>query len=245
MTGIEVCANSLPSALAAQEGGAIRVEFCDNLAEGGTTPSAGQLLLARQSLHIGLWPIIRPRGGDFLYSDLEFRIMQEDIKLCKSIGCDGVVTGILMADGQIDTARMRQLVELALPMPLAFHRAFDMSRNFEEALGELIGLGIKRVLSSGGKSSAWAGRETLAALVKLAQAQIEIMPGAGVNAENIGELRATGATQFHASCKTSISSRMNFRNHDALMGSLTDEYSYEQTTAARVRELVNALQAAG
>ncbi|WP_129715630.1 copper homeostasis protein CutC [Pedobacter sp. SYP-B3415] len=241
MRGIEVCANSLPSALAAQEGGAIRVEFCDNLAEGGTTPSAGQLQLAREMLGIELWPIIRPRGGDFLYTGLEYSVMKADIEFCKSTGCDGIVTGILDQDGNIDLARMAELIALAAPLPVAFHRAFDMTNAPCQALEDLIRLGIVRILTSGAGKSAIAGKDTIADLVRQAAGRIEIMPGAGVNAQNIAELATTGAEQFHASCKVHIPSNMLFRNTDALMGSLTDEYSFEQTTPEKVRELVDAL----
>lgn len=147
--GLEVCANGYESALAAQNGGAKRVELCDNLAEGGTTPSYAQIALAKKNLSIEIWPIIRPRGGDFLYTDLEFELIKEDIKICKSLNCDGIVIGILKANGEIDTERCATLIQLAKPLPVSFHRAFDMSNNLEKSLEDLIELGIVRVLSSG------------------------------------------------------------------------------------------------
>ncbi|WP_412468818.1 copper homeostasis protein CutC [Pedobacter sp. KLB.chiD] len=239
---LEVCANSYQSAVAAQNGGAKRVEFCDNLAEGGTTPSYGQLLLAKKNLSIEVWPIIRPRGGDFLYSEMEFAIMKEDIKICKSLNCDGVVIGILQADGAIDKERCAELIQLAKPMGVAFHRAFDMSNDMDQALEDLISLQIKRVLTSGGSSSAILGAEKLAQLVKKANGRITIMPGAGINEKNIKTLiEQTGATQFHASAKEFVSSKMEFRNTESKMGTVKDEYRYELTSENRVKALVDCI----
>lgn len=239
MIQMEVCANSLSSALAAQEGGAVRVEFCDNLPEGGTTPSYAQLKLAKELLHISVYPIIRPRGGDFLYSDLEFRIMKEDIKMCKSLNCDGVVIGILNADGSIDKVRCAELIELAKPMKITFHRAFDMCNDLEKGLEDLIELGCERVLTSGAAASALAGAEQIKTLIKQAAGRISIMPGAGVKIENIAEIiRITGAKEFHASAKHAIKSEMQFRNPNLSMGTSEDEFSYDQTDANTVRNLI-------
>ncbi|GGE64030.1 copper homeostasis protein [Pedobacter psychrotolerans] len=244
MSGIlEVCANSYTSAVAAQLGGAKRVEFCDNLAEGGTTPSYGQIKLAKQNLNIAIWPIIRPRGGDFLYSELEFNLMKEDVKICKSLNCEGVVIGILKEDGSVDITRCQELIELAKPMKVAFHRAFDMCNDMEKALEDLIGMGIVRVLSSGGASSAYLGINQLAKLIKQANGRITIMPGAGINAGNIKELYLkTGATDFHASAKAFVESKMEYRNVTAKMGSIEDEYRYELTSEEKVRELVAEIE---
>ncbi|KQR70128.1 copper homeostasis protein CutC [Pedobacter sp. Leaf176] len=240
--GLEVCANGYESALNAQIGGAKRVELCDNLAEGGTTPGYGQIALSKKNLTIEIWPIIRPRGGDFLYSDFEFDLMKEDIKLCKSINCDGIVFGILKADGSIDKSRCAELIELAKPLPVAFHRAFDMSNNMEKALEDLIDLGIVRVLSSGGASSAIDGAEKLANLVRQADGRISIMPGAGVNESNIAKLIAkTGAKEFHASAKAFVVSKMEFRNTTTKMGSIDDEYQYELTSVEKVKGLVKII----
>lgn len=239
MTEMEVCANSVSSALAAQLGGAKRVELCANLAEGGTTPSYAEIAMARNMLIIELFPIIRPRGGDFLYSDLEFELMKQDIQICKKLKCDGIVTGILTAEGKIDKKRCAELVELAKPMEVAFHRAFDMTDNLEEALEDIISLGIVRILSSGGKASAIAGAEILAKLVIKAGHRIIIMPGAGINTSNIKELiRQTGAKEFHASARRQLDSRMIFRNKELNMGSETDEYSYSLTDTQLVRNLL-------
>lgn len=241
---LEVCANGYESALAAQKGGAKRVELCDNLAEGGTTPSYAQIALSKKNLQIEIWPIIRPRGGDFLYNELAFNLMLEDIKICKSLNCDGVVIGILDEEGNIDKTRCKQLITLAHPLPVSFHRAFDMCNNMNQALEDLIELGIVRVLSSGGASSALNGAEKLAELVKQANNRISIMPGAGINETNIKTLiEITGATHYHASAKSFVKSSMRYQNTDSKMGSIADEYQYELTSVEKVRQLVQNLSA--
>lgn len=238
---MEVCANSLHSAIAAEEGGAIRVEFCDNLAEGGTTPSYAQIAMAKKLLKIEVYPIIRPRGGDFLYSELEFELMKEDIKMCRSLNCDGVVIGILKADGRVDKERCSELIALADGMGVTFHRAFDMSRNLFEALEDIIELGFERILTSGGESSALRGISKLTALVRQADGRISIMPGAGVNFNNIAEIiHNTGAHEFHASARTSVSSGMQFRNPRLNMGAVADEFSYDLTDSHLVKNLIEA-----
>lgn len=242
MISLEICANSFSSALAAEIGGAIRVELCENMAEGGTTPSYAQIKWCKERLNIQIWPIIRPRGGDFLYSDDEFEIMKEDIKICKTLNSDGVVTGILLANGEIDKQRCAELIELAKPMPIAFHRAFDMSNDLEKALEDLIKLGFVRVLTSGGAENAYKGLETLTRLVKQANGRIEIMPGAGINPQNIIEIKEkTGALNFHSSARVKVMSKTEYRNQITKMGSLEDEYQYEQTSAALVKQMVEKL----
>jgi copper homeostasis protein len=239
MINMEVCANSLHSALAAQEGGAIRVELCDNLPEGGTTPSYAQIALAKKILDIQVYPIIRPRGGDFLYSDLEFELMKEDVSMCRSLGCDGVVIGILKANGAVDVTRCKQLINLADPMGVTFHRAFDMSSDLFKALEDIIELGCERILSSGGEASALQGAEVLASLINQAGRRISIMPGAGVSAQNISEIiRITGAKEFHASARKAVKSDMEFRNPRLNMGVLADEFSYHVTDSHVVKTLI-------
>lgn len=239
MVNMEVCANSLESALAAQKGGAIRVELCDNLPEGGTTPSYAQIALAKKTLSIKVYPIIRPRGGDFLYSELEFNLMKTDIKTCKALNCDGVVIGILKADGSIDKERCAELIELANPMPVTFHRAFDMSYDLETSLEAIISLGCERILTSGGESSAINGAEMIAKLIKQAAGRIIIMPGAGINADNIAKLiTTTGASEFHASARHVVKSNMIYKNPRLNMGSTADEFSYDLTDADTVKKLI-------
>lgn len=239
---LEVCANSFSSAIAAQNGGAIRIELCENMAEGGTTPSYAQIKFCVEKLNIEVWPIIRPRGGDFLYSDDEFELMKEDIKNCKTLNCDGVVFGILSAHGEIDKKRCAELISLAKPMPVAFHRAFDMSNNLEKALEDLIEIGIVRVLTSGGAENAYNGIEKLAKLVTQANGRIEIMPGAGINPQNILEIATkTGAFVFHSSARIKVSSNMQFRNQTTKMGSVNDEYQYEQTSEELVKKMLEKI----
>jgi copper homeostasis protein len=240
--GLEICANSYPSALAAQKGGANRIELCENMAEGGTTPSYAQIKLCKEKLNIPIWPIIRPRGGDFLYSDDEFELMKEDIKICKTLNCDGVVTGILLANGEIDKNRCAELIELAKPMPISFHRAFDMSNDLEKALEDLIDLGFIRVLTSGGTENAFNGMEMIAKLINQADGRLEIMPGAGINPDNISTIATrTGAKNFHSSARVFVKSKMEYRNSKTNMGSVEDEYQYQQTSSELVKEMVEKL----
>jgi len=212
---LEICANSVQSALAAQSGGADRVEFCQQLEVGGVTPSAGQILQARAQLSIGMHILIRPRGGDFLYSALEFEEMKADIRFCREAGCDGVVIGLLQADGQIDRDRTAELVALAGPMQVTFHRAFDVCRDPYEALESIISTGCVRLLTSGMRNTAMEGAQLIHTLVKQAGERIDIMPGSGINEHNLATLAAiTGARSFHASAKTTRPSGMQYVNAD-------------------------------
>lgn len=239
---LEICANSFTSAQIAQNGGAHRVELCDNMAEGGTTPSFAQVSLCLSRLKIEVWPILRPRGGDFLYSDDEFELMKIDLLNFKKMGCPGVVTGILLANGKIDKKRNAELMALALPMPLAFHRAIDMTDDVVEALEDIIELGFVRVLSSGTMQNAIEGAGILAQMVKQANGRIEIMPGAGVNASNIAQLAATTqAKTFHSSARTTLISKMEFKNIQSKMGDVDDEFSYQQSDSAKIKAMVDAL----
>lgn len=240
---LEICANSVESAIAAQQGGADRIELCTNLTEGGTTPSYGQIKWCVENLRLEVWPLIRPRGGDFLYSDAEFEIILEDISYCKQIDCNGVVTGLLNENGEVDEERCRKIVAAASPMPVAFHRAFDMSVDLSKSLEKIINLGFVRILTSGGRANAHAGMENLKMLVLQAGNRIEIMPGAGVNADNLLEIaQVTGAVNFHTTAKSLIKSKMQFRNEASKMGDKkADEFSYEQTDLNKVKVLKNIL----
>ena len=184
---IEACVNSAISAIEAQKGGADRVELCENLHDGGTTPSAGTIKFARKNLHIGLFVMIRPRGGDFLYSEDEFEIMKEDIKVARELGADGVVFGILKPDGTIDLERMKTLVDLARPMGITCHRAFDMTADPFQAMEDLITLGIDRILTSGQQKTASEGASLILELIQRSNGRIIIMPGSGVKEDNIEE----------------------------------------------------------
>jgi len=239
---LEVCANSVTSALAAQQGGAVRVELCENLFEGGTTPSHGEILLARKQLHIKLYVLIRPRGGDFLYTDLEYDIICADVKYCIEAGCDGIVIGLLKADGTIDKERCKKLVDQAKQMGVGvtFHRAFDMSADLEQALEDIIEIGCERILTSGGKSTAMEGSRVISNLIKQAAGRIIIMPGSGVNEHNVADLvRFTGATEVHSSARARIQSKMDYKNDHIIMGdNYGDEYAYELTDSGRVKEIL-------
>lgn len=237
MIKIEICAGSIASALAAQKGGAFRVELCDNLKEGGTTPSYGMLLLARKNLNIKLFPIIRPRGGDFLYSNLEFEVMKEDIITCRKLGCDGVVFGILTKDGEVDVARCSALKKIAGNLETTFHRAFDRCKNPFKALEEIIEMGFERILTSGQEISAIKGASLLKKLIKQANGRIIIMPGAGVRPDNLKELiTETGATEYHSTAKSIVASKMIFRNIKT--GNMEEEFFTEQTDVETVKQLV-------
>ena len=210
---LEVIGFNIESCILAQAAGANRIELCDNPGDGGTTPSYGFIKAAREKLQIQLYPIIRPRGGDFLYSDAEFEIMKTDVQISKQLGCDGVVIGILHADGTVDKERCKQLVELAYPMGVTFHRAFDRTTDASQALEDIIEIGCERILTSGLQPTALQGADTIAALIMQADERIIIMPGSGVRADNIIELaKKTGAVEFHTSARINIDSKMNYSN---------------------------------
>ena len=210
---LEVIGFNIESCILAQAAGAHRIELCDNPGEGGTTPSYGFVKAARKNVQIDLFPIIRPRGGDFLYSDAEFEVMKTDVKISKELGCDGVVTGMLHADGTVDTKRCSELVELAYPVGVTFHRAFDRVNDASKALEAVIETGCERILTSGLHPTALEGAETIAALIKQAGERIIIMPGSGVRSGNVVELaKKTGAVEFHTSARKHIESKMNYAN---------------------------------
>ena len=210
---LEVIGFNIESCMLAQAAGANRIELCDNPVEGGTTPSYGFIKAAREVLQISLFPIIRPRGGDFLYTDAEFEVLKNDVKLCKQLGCDGVVIGILNEDGTIDKKRCSQLVELAYPLGVTFHRAFDRVNNPAQALEDVIDIGCERILTSGLQPNAPEGATQIASLIKQAGERIIIMPGSGVRADNLMELaNKTGANEFHSSARKNIDSMMKYTN---------------------------------
>lgn len=209
---LEIAANSLASALAAQDGGADRVELCASLGEGGLTPSYATIALARERLTIPLYVLIRPRGGDFLYNDLEVETMCRDIEACARTGCDGVVIGALDADGDIAMESCRSMITAAGSLGVTFHRAFDLAREPARALEDIIALGCERVLTSGQAATAVDGAATIRDLIVQAARRVIVMPGAGITAENISLLRVvTGAAEFHASAKHRLVSGMQYR----------------------------------
>ena len=212
---LEVIAFDLISCQLAADNGADRIELCANPHEGGTTPSYGMMKAARKSTHIQVFPIIRPRGGDFLYTQEEFDAMKEDIMAAQDIGCDGVVIGILNSDGSVDIEKCQELVTLAGDMEVTFHRAFDRVKDPVLSLEQIIAIGCKRILSSGLSPTAMEGSNMLKALVSQANGRINIMPGSGVRAENIIQLaKDTGATCFHSSARKTFESPMQYQNTD-------------------------------
>jgi copper homeostasis protein len=241
---LEVCANSVTSAVAAQAGGAARVELCDNLPEGGTTPSYGSILVARKKLDIKLYVLIRPRGGDFLYSDLEFEVMLADVQFCVEAGCDGIVIGILNPDGTINKERCKQLIAPAKQAGLGvtFHRAIDMCADMFNALEDIIELGCERVLTSGGKATAAYGADIITDLVRKTAGRISVMPGSGINENNVaGIVQVTGATEIHASARSLVPSEMTYLNENITMGGKTaNEYVVDITDASRVKQILAA-----
>lgn len=241
---LEVCAYSVESAAAAQAGGADRVELCATPSEGGTTPSYGSIAVARKTLKIELHVLIRPRGGDFLYSPREFAAMKEDIQVCRQLGADGVVLGILLPDGRVDKEQCRELVRLSAPMSVTFHRAFDMTADAFQALEDVIETGCQRILTSGQANSACEGAGLIAELVRRAEERIIIMAGAGVSDENLAELiETTGAHEFHTSARMVVASTMLFRNPKVTLGSAPEkEYELlmvDQERIERMREIAN------
>jgi copper homeostasis protein len=232
---IEACVNSAISAVEAQIGGAHRVELCENLHDGGTTPSAGAVLFARKRLHIGLFVMIRPRGGDFLYSEDEFEIMREDIKIARDLGADGVVFGILLPNGTIDLRRMQVLADLSRPMGITCHRAFDMTADPFKAMEDLIGLGIDRILTSGQQPTALQGAGLIKELISRANGRIIIMPGSGVKEHNVVELISiTAAKEIHIHLEKKEPSKMLYKQQTVYMGK-PDQSEFEHTITDRER----------
>ncbi|HEY6978510.1 MAG TPA: copper homeostasis protein CutC [Chitinophagaceae bacterium] len=208
---LEIAVFNISSALSAATAGADRIELCENPVDGGTTPSFGTLKIVREKINIPAFPIIRPRGGDFLYSDEEFDVIKKDVQLIKDLGFEGIVVGLLRKDGTIDTRRTGKLVELAYPMEVTFHRAFDRATEPLHALEEIIICGCQRILTSGQAPNAIDGKELLRQLIERADERIVIMPGSGVRSNNIAELAAyTHAHEFHSSARKVIPSQMKF-----------------------------------
>ena len=242
---LEICVDSIESALNAQLAGADRIELCDNLMEGGTTPSCGTIMSVRNNMDIGLHVIIRPRGGDFLYSDDEYDIMRRDIDICGESGVNGVVFGILTQNGLIDIERTAKLVEYARPMSVTFHRAFDMCADPYSGLEEVIQTGADRLLTSGQKQTAIEGSGLITSLVKQSQGKIIIMPGSGVDKINIAILaKKTGACEFHLTGRMPVDSGMTFRQPGISMSGISgiDEYSRKVADTEKIKRIIEILK---
>ena len=238
---LEICAGSVHSALAAQEGGADRVELCNNLSEGGTTPSYGMVKICNSLLDIPVFPIIRPRGGDFVYSNEEFQVMKEDVISCNGLGCEGIVLGILKADGEIDTERCSELISLSGKMQITFHRAFDHCGDLEKGLEDVISLGCHRLLTSGGAMFAEDALFQLKRLTVQAGNRICIMPGSGITEENLLKIaHATGAHEFHSTAKKRI-----FKQGDKLDRNIMDANYLYETDASKIKDMMQVLSLIG
>ena len=229
---LEICADSVESAVIAQEAGAGRIELCCNLAEGGTTPSYGTISSARNNLRIKLNVLIRPRSGDFLYSDEEFDIMRRDIEICGELGADGIVTGILNPGGTIDVDRTARLVEIAYPMTVTFHRAFDMCVDPVDGLEDIIATGADRLLTSGLKNRAADSVEIIRQLIIQAGSRLTIITGGGIDETNVAKIiEMTGAKEVHLTGRKEIDSEMIFRRKEVNLGSGTPSSEFSRKIA--------------
>jgi copper homeostasis protein len=238
---IEICLEDAASVIAAEKGGADRVEFCADLFEGGTTPSLGMFLAAKKHASIPMNVMIRPRGGDFCYSDIEFEAMKEDVKVFKAHGANAIVFGILTPDGEIDVKRSEELIALARPLPVTFHRAFDMTRDAFRSLDTLIGMGVDRLLTSGMEPTVMDGMETLAQLVRKAGDKIVVMPGCGITERNFAYLdEHIHAKEYHVFLPKEYDSKMTYRPGYIYMGGMLrqPEFFINHTDAERVAGIV-------
>jgi len=241
---IEIAANSLQSALNARHGGASRIELCADLELGGTTPSAGLIRKVRSALDIPVFVLIRPRSGDFIYTESELEVMLEDISFCRQAGVDGIVSGILHPDGTIDEAGLKRLLQEASGMQFTFHRAFDITVFPSQSLQVLKSHGVHRILTSGQKDNAIEGRSLIRQLVEEAGDDIIIMPGCGINENNILPLAEfTGAREFHASMRTRVKSPILYHNRSLLLSSGVEipENDYFISDGDRISRLLSRL----
>jgi copper homeostasis protein len=240
---LEVCVSSAESAVAAERGGAARVELVSDLLEGGITPSAGLIGRVRERIRVRLQVIIRPRGGDFCYGGDEFAVMEADVLGARKLGADGVVLGLLHPDGRVDVERTRRLVELARPLKVTFHRAFDMAADLPRALEEVIATGADRLLTSGGERSAADGADTIRALISASRSRIVIMAGGGIRAANARSIvERTGVRELHAGLEEATASPMVHRNDKLAMGAAKDrEFQRFLVREETVRAFVNSL----
>jgi copper homeostasis protein len=227
--GLEICVDSVASAFAAEAGGAERIELCSALIEGGLTPGPGLLRAVCSQLRIGVHVMIRPRGGDFLYTAEELTVMRYDIEEAARWGAAGVVLGLLTAAGEVDVARTRELVNLARPMKVTFHRAIDLTRDVQQSLGAVIETGAAFVLTSGGEQTVIQGQGQIRRMVEAANGQIRVMAGGGVRPDNVeGLIAATGVSDIHAALRTAIPSQMAFRTQKVQLGDAGSD-SYDRT----------------
>lgn len=243
-TILEICVDAVDSALAAQHGGAQRIELCSNLLEGGVTPSAGLISTVRRKVSLHLQVMVRARGGDFCYSDDEFQTMKQDVLTAKSLHADGIVLGLLNPDATIDVPRTRELIELSKPLPVTFHRAFDVAANLHQALEDVVSTGAKRILTSGGQPSAKEGAQSLAQLVQASAGRITILAGGGINDTNVREIvEKSGVHEVHAGLRSIISGSMMTQSNKKISPGVTgmDESQRFVVLQENVEKIVKAL----
>ena len=234
---LELAVFNIQSALTAANGGADRIELCENYMNGGTTPSYGILKTIREKVAIPAFVMICPRAGDFLYNDEEFEVIKKDVLMCKQLGMDGVVVGILHPDGTIDKTRTSQLVQLAYPLEFTFHRAFDRCKDPLSALEDIIDCGCNRILTSGQVANVLDGKELIKQLIVQADERITILPGGGLRSSNVQELKTfTGATEFHTSAKKILHSKMQFFNPD--MVNELDQIGVDVEEIQKIKSLI-------
>ncbi len=230
---LEICIDGVASAEAAAEGGADRVELCANLPEGGTTPSAGMIRAVRSAFKKTIMVMIRPRGYDFLYSVREVEVMLEDIRVVRDLGADGVAFGCLTAEGRICSRTCERLMAASQGLDVTFHRAFDMTRDLFEAMEDIVRLGIRRILTSGGEPDVPSGLPAISALVHGAGEKVVIMPGGGVTEANLGDIvRRSGVREIHLSARDGVKSAMHYRNQKCGMGAYSGEHEYDWREAS-------------
>jgi copper homeostasis protein len=239
---LEICADSVESAQAAERGGAHRIELCTNLLEGGATPSMGLTSVVRDSVSIDVYMMIRPRGGDFSYSREELEIMERDVLTGKQLGVDGFVFGVLCEDGRVDVERTRRLVDAARPKKVTFHRAFDMTQNLDASLESVIETGADRLLTSGAEQRADEGIAAIAKIVAASGQRIKVMAGSGISEGNVRRIiHSTGVREIHASARVQIDGPMRYRREAIAMGSIRGrEYKRAVVLEERVRRLLEA-----
>lgn len=239
---LEICANSVQSALNAQHAGAKRVELCCGLWESGTSPSYASIKTARKLLSIDLFVLVRPRGGDFVYSDLEFETIKEEILACKKLGVDGIVSGVLNTDNSIDLERTKELIALSKPLPFTFHRAFDLTPNLEQSVKDLIAIGTDRILTSGGNKCVADAYETIALLNKASKNKLKILAGGGLKSSNLHQLFNSGCKEFHMTGNELVKSKAEKSSLKLNGLAQIPETDFFESSTEKIKEMIHLLE---